>query len=189
MLAAEHYPYLHPDFVMPNHELFETHSSKISLTRAKKGYAYPVTRLPYTFSKLAGLPTQIYQTMHNGALAFLVVVSSSNKNEEENQKKSENLATDSRYSYLHGEGRAFESPLAHRFFFQSDAKMKAEVHEDWDEKLCNFGVAETDESLARIMTDRYIDDLGDVYRSRFVCHNRSLSCIILSEEDYAFSAE
>jgi hypothetical protein len=132
---------------------------------------------------------QSYQTVHNGAPAFLVVVSSSNKSEEENQKKSENLATDSRYSYLHGEGRAFESPRAYRFFFQSDAKMKAEVHEDWDEKLCNFGVAETDESLARIMTDRYIDDLGDVYRSRFVCHNRSLSCIILSEEDYAFSAE
>jgi hypothetical protein len=30
-----------------------------------------------------------------------------------------------------------------------------------DEKLCNFGVAETDESLARIMTDRYIDEEGN----------------------------
>jgi integrase len=29
------------------------------------------------------------------------------------------------------------------------------------EKLCNFGVAGTDESLARIMTDRYIDEEGN----------------------------
>lgn len=75
MLAAEHYPYLHPDFVMPNHELFETHSSKISLHRAKADYSYPTIRLPYTFSKLAGLRTRIYQTVHDGPLAFLVVVS------------------------------------------------------------------------------------------------------------------
>jgi len=75
-LVAEHYPYLHPDFVMPNHELFETHSSKISLHRAKADYCYPTIRLPYKFSKLAGLRTCIYQTVHDGALAFLVVVSS-----------------------------------------------------------------------------------------------------------------
>ena len=30
-----------------------------------------------------------------------------------------------------------------------------------DEKLCNFGVADNDESLARIMTDRYIDEDGN----------------------------
>jgi hypothetical protein len=32
-------------------------------------------RLPHTFSKLAGLPTRIYQTVQDGALAFLIVVS------------------------------------------------------------------------------------------------------------------
>jgi hypothetical protein len=116
MLAAEHCSDISTCGALPRTELLEVHHSKISLHHAKVGYDYPVIRLPYTFSKLAGLPTQIYQTVHNGALAFLVVVSSSNKSEEENQKKSENLATDSRYSYLHGEGRAFESPRAHLFF-------------------------------------------------------------------------
>ena len=49
------------------------------------------------------------QTVHDGALAFLVVVSSSNKSELESQKKLEGFATRSRYSPLHGEGRRFES--------------------------------------------------------------------------------
>jgi ADP-ribosylglycohydrolase len=39
---------------------------------------------------LAGLPTHIYQTVHDGALAFLVVVSSSYKGEERSANKSEN---------------------------------------------------------------------------------------------------
>ena len=72
MLAAEYNPYY--DGAMPSHELLEIHRSKISLHRAKAGYSYPTIRLPYTFSKLAGLPTRIYQTVHDGALAFLVVV-------------------------------------------------------------------------------------------------------------------
>ncbi|MGA3200058.1 MAG: hypothetical protein ABSD89_11740 [Halobacteriota archaeon] len=110
MLIADRYLDFNVGISMPNHELFEIHRSKISLHHAKAGYDYPVIRLPYTFSKLTGLPTRIYQTVHNGALAFLVVVSSSNKSEEESQKKSEHFATGSRYSYLHGEGRAFESP-------------------------------------------------------------------------------
>jgi len=50
-------------------------AAKISLHRAKAGYDYPTIRLPHTFAKLAGLPTRIYQTVHDGALAFLVVVS------------------------------------------------------------------------------------------------------------------
>jgi hypothetical protein len=61
---------------MPNHELFEIHRSKKSLHRAKADYGYPSIRLPHTFSALAGLSTQIFQTVHKGALAFLVVVSS-----------------------------------------------------------------------------------------------------------------
>lgn len=55
--------------------LFEIHSSTISLHYAKKGYDYPTIRLPHTFVKLAGLSTRIYQTIHDGALAFLVVIS------------------------------------------------------------------------------------------------------------------
>jgi len=52
----------------------EIRRSRISLHRAKKGYDYPTLRLPHQFSVLAGLPTCIYQTVHQGALAFLVVI-------------------------------------------------------------------------------------------------------------------
>jgi hypothetical protein len=60
---------------MPNHELLEAHHSKISLHHANAGYDYPAMRLPFTFLGLTGLSTRIYQTVHDGALAFLVVVS------------------------------------------------------------------------------------------------------------------
>ncbi|HEY5140381.1 MAG TPA: hypothetical protein VIJ25_13860 [Methylococcales bacterium] len=80
MLAVEHYPssdffgnYPLNDF--PKHELLEVNRSKVSIHNAKAGYSYPTIRLPYSFSMLAGLPTQIYQTVHKGALAFLVVIS------------------------------------------------------------------------------------------------------------------
>jgi hypothetical protein len=75
MLTAERYPGLHSYNAMSNYELLEIHRSKISLHRAKVDYIYPTIRLPHTLSKLAGLPTRIYQTVHDGALAFLVVVS------------------------------------------------------------------------------------------------------------------
>jgi hypothetical protein len=74
MLATGHYPY--HDVAMPNHELLEVHRGKISLHRAKAGYDYPAIRLPFTLSGLTGLPTRIDQTVHEGALAFLVVISS-----------------------------------------------------------------------------------------------------------------
>jgi hypothetical protein len=54
--------------------LREFHYSKISLHAQKKGYNYPTIRLPHVFSKLAGLSTRVYQTVHDGALAFLVVI-------------------------------------------------------------------------------------------------------------------
>jgi len=73
MLAAEHYSELFTPRA-PKNELLEIHRSKISLHYAKAGYSYPTIRLPHTLSRLAGLPTRIYQTMHDGALAFLVVV-------------------------------------------------------------------------------------------------------------------
>jgi len=103
--------------VCENPPLHEIHRSKISLHCAKADYSYPTIRLPHTLSTLAGLPTHIYQTVHQGALAFLVVVSSSNKSEEESQNKSENPAISLRPPPLHGEGRAFESPRAHRLFY------------------------------------------------------------------------
>jgi len=68
----------------------EVHRAKISLHHAKAGYHYPSIRLPHTFSKLAGLSTRIYQTVHDGALAFLVVLSASCKSEIRSAKKSEN---------------------------------------------------------------------------------------------------
>jgi hypothetical protein len=119
MLAADHYPY--PNVQMPKHELLEIHRSKISLHCAKADYSYPTIRLPHTLSKLAGLPTHIYQTVHNGALAFLVVVSSSCKSEA-SEREVENFATSSKPSPLHGEGRRFESGRAHLSFGEQGPK-------------------------------------------------------------------
>jgi len=114
MLAAEHYLELFTPMA-PKNELLEIHRSKISLHCAKADYNYPTLRLPHTFSALAGLSTKIFQTVHEGALAFLVVVLPAGK-DQESVKKSKNFATNSRPLSLHGEGRAFESPRAHRFF-------------------------------------------------------------------------
>ena len=58
-------------------------------------------RLPHTLSKLIGLPTKIYQTIYDGALAFLVVVAPP----REAPKMSTKLLS------LHGEGRAFSNHL------------------------------------------------------------------------------
>ena len=52
-------------------EIYGENSDK----EAKAGYNYPTIRLPHTFSKLAGSSTRIYLTVHEWALAFLVVVS------------------------------------------------------------------------------------------------------------------
>lgn len=79
MLAAVHHPDLYANVALPKQELLEVHRSKISLHHAKAGYSYPTIRLPHTFLKLAGLPTRIYQTVHDGALAFLVVISPTEK--------------------------------------------------------------------------------------------------------------
>jgi hypothetical protein len=76
MIAAEHYTDVFADAALPRPELLEIHRSKISLHHAKADYDYPTIHLPHSFSKLTGLPTRIYQTVHDGALAFLVVVSS-----------------------------------------------------------------------------------------------------------------
>jgi hypothetical protein len=64
-------------------------------------------------------------------------------------------------SPLHGENQEFESLRAHRLFFQSGARIRVEAEHNKDDELCNFGEADNDESLARIMTDRYIDEEGN----------------------------
>jgi hypothetical protein len=68
----------------------------------------------------------------------------------------------------HGGDPESESQRAHQFFFQSDAEMKAEADDDnngelynYREKLCNFRNESDGESLAGIMTDRYIDEKGE----------------------------
>lgn len=74
MITAESYP-LHYGARRPyTNALLEVHETKISLHCAKADYSYPTIRLPYKFSMLAGLRTRIFQTVHNGALAFLVVI-------------------------------------------------------------------------------------------------------------------
>jgi hypothetical protein len=74
MLASESYTDLFVYGTLPNH-LLEVLRSKISRHHAKKGDSYPMIRLPYILSKLAGLPTRIYQSVYEGALAFLVAIS------------------------------------------------------------------------------------------------------------------
>ena len=46
----------------------------ISVQSSKPSHAYPIIRLPREFRGLAGAAATIYQTVHDGALAFLVVV-------------------------------------------------------------------------------------------------------------------
>ncbi|MGZ4864566.1 MAG: hypothetical protein ACXV5H_07105 [Halobacteriota archaeon] len=80
MLAAE----LHYDSVLNSRDpaLSEIYRSTISLHHAKERYNYPTIRLPHTLAKLAGLPAHIYQTIHEGALAFLVVIADSSSESE-----------------------------------------------------------------------------------------------------------
>jgi hypothetical protein len=108
MIAGSDFSGFFVDLALREEELMHIRDTKISLHHAKATYSYPTIRLPRTFSKLAGLPIRIFQTEHNGALAFLVVVSPSD-GRAERPKKSENLSASSRYSPLHGEGRRFES--------------------------------------------------------------------------------
>ncbi|MGZ4849715.1 MAG: hypothetical protein ACXV2D_09565, partial [Halobacteriota archaeon] len=60
---------------LPKQGLLEIHRSKISQHRVKAGYSFPTIRLPHTFSKLAGLSTRVYHTVHGETLAFFVVTS------------------------------------------------------------------------------------------------------------------
>ena len=84
---------------------------KILAHHAKAGYDYPTIRLPFTFSRLIGRSTRIFQTVFDGALAFLVVVSS-----ESSPRSKATPCLERKPSPLHGEGRVFESHRAHLFF-------------------------------------------------------------------------
>ncbi len=89
MLAAE--PYHKSILNQLGPALSEIHSSTILLHHAREGYDYPTIRLPHTLSNLAGLTTRIYQTLHEGALAFLVVITGSSpvsENASESSKTS-----------------------------------------------------------------------------------------------------
>jgi len=89
MLAVEHYPDVFADAILHKHELLEIHHSKISLHHAKADYDHPTIHLPHSLSKLVGLSARIYQTVHDGSLAFLVVVSSRDSDElQENAAES-----------------------------------------------------------------------------------------------------
>jgi hypothetical protein len=53
-------------------QLICTH--RISLQSSTPSHAYPIIGLPRKFRELAGSKADIYQTMHNRKLAFIVVV-------------------------------------------------------------------------------------------------------------------
>jgi hypothetical protein len=46
----------------------------ISVQSSKPSHSYPIIRLPRKFRELVGSKADIYQTMHDGKLAFLVAV-------------------------------------------------------------------------------------------------------------------
>ena len=47
---------------------------KISVQSSKPSHAYPIIRLPREFRELAGAKADIYQTVRDGKLAFLVTI-------------------------------------------------------------------------------------------------------------------
>jgi hypothetical protein len=67
--------------------LQEVYRGTIQAHHAKLGYDYPTIRLPCAFSGLIGLPMRVYKRVHDGVLAFVVVVSS----EEKRLKSSKSL--------------------------------------------------------------------------------------------------
>ncbi len=135
MLAAEHYQYALTDSALfPTGELLEIHRSKISLHRAKAGYDYPAIRLPFTFSGLIGLSMRIYQTVHEGALAFLVVVSPTSKRSLDRHENA-SLSTESpALTWRRSPVRIRPSPS---FFLQSEAVIVTDDEHDEEEKLHN----------------------------------------------------
>ena len=71
---------------------------KISVQSSKPSHAYPIIRLPREFRELAGATATIYQTVHDGALAFLVVVNS----QQDHKLK---MGSESKKRLYYGNGR------------------------------------------------------------------------------------
>ena len=159
-----------------NRQLFEIRHSKISLHHAKAGYDYPAIRLPFTFSKLAGLSTRIYQTVHDGALAFLVVVSSGGATTTERIAEiSETPPYAPNPPSLHGGGRRFESGRAHRSFWDlEEAAVSIEFQDSWcklctsSEKLSTPPVKMVTPSLATLLLDFKIGELCSYTEARAI---------------------
>ena len=71
---------------LASYRRFETHlTTNWPIFSAKRNEA-----LDHTFSTLAGLSTHIYQTVHDGALAFLVVVSPANVSRNTSERSKNN---------------------------------------------------------------------------------------------------
>ncbi len=90
MLAVDNCPDVFVEAALPKQELLEIHRGTISTHHAKTGYKYPTTRLPHTFEALTGLCVRIFQTVHHGALAFLVVISFDSTPRESSPDQHEN---------------------------------------------------------------------------------------------------
>jgi hypothetical protein len=120
MLTAEHCSNLFADSAPPKHELLEIHHSKISLHYAKADYSYPTIRLRHHLSMLAGLPMRIYQTVHYGALAFLVVVSSGEAAPENNPQLSEKAKIGAKVPVLTWRRSPVRIRPSPSFFLQSE---------------------------------------------------------------------
>jgi hypothetical protein len=141
MLAAEYQYGLFANVALPKQELLEIHRSKISLHHAKTGYDYPTIRLPHILSRLIGSSTRIYQTIHDGALAFLVVIAPSDSASENAPER----AKPSVLTWRRSPVRIRPSPS---FFLQSevlepsigpllDTRIMARKKHDEDKKLHN----------------------------------------------------
>ncbi len=122
MLAAEYN--LDAYAALPKHELLEIYRSKISLHHAKNGYNYPTIRLPRSFISLVGLPTQIYQTVKDGMLAFLVVVlpKGTSRNASEQRENDTAGAKSSVFTRRRSPVRIRQSPS---FFLQSETQERS----------------------------------------------------------------
>jgi hypothetical protein len=150
MLAAEHYPVCN----FQKHELLEVHRSKVSIHNAKSGYRYPTIRLPHTFSTLAGLPTRIYQTVHDGALAFLVVVSAGvvSKNSDE---RSENVEINVKMPALTWRRSPVRIRPSPSFFLQSETRIVADELFYFVKPFCAIGIpCENGDSLCKEVPSR-----------------------------------
>jgi hypothetical protein len=85
----------------------------ISVQSSKPSHAYPIIR-PREFSGLVGAAATIYQTVHDGAQAFLVVV-----NTQQDHKLK--MGSESKKRLHHGKGRTSFSAQNDRIFGCFDA--------------------------------------------------------------------